>query len=160
MRSIDQTRQEIRDLAQAEPTPQALALLRQRVERSSNELNGQHWAFNLDGGLLWNISDVRKDLIVRGSGVGNALQRSIDTLSRTAEWASDSSLDSEILGRLRSATLDELTMQTLPASDQITDRRDFQSHILKFMRGFQNPISLSDRPEVLPHLIPLGCSRW
>lgn len=145
MRSIDQTRQEIRDLAQAEPTPQALALLRQRVERSSNELNGQHWAFNLDGGLLWNISDVRKDLIVRGSGVGNALQRSIDTLSRTAEWASDSSLDSEILGRLRSATLDELTMQTLPASDQITDRRDFHLQRKPIDGMFPSDMGLASR---------------
>jgi hypothetical protein len=145
MRSIDQTRQEIRDLAQAEPTPQALAQLRQRVERSSNDLNGQYWAFNMDGGLLWNISDVRKDLIVRGSGVGNALQRSIDTLARTAEWASDSSLDSEILGRLRSATLDELTMQTLPASDQITDRRDFHLQRKPIDGMFPSDMGLASR---------------
>jgi hypothetical protein len=125
MRFLEQSRQEIRDLAQAEPTPQALAQLRQRIERSYNELQGQHWAFNLDGGLLWNISDVRRDLINRGAGVGNSLLRSLDTLSRSAEWASDTSLDSEVLGRLRSATLDELTMHTLPGSDQITDRRDF-----------------------------------
>ena len=125
MRFIEQTRQEIRDLAQAEPSAQALTQLRQRVERSYNELHGQHWAFNLDGGLLWNISDVRRDLILRGAGVGNALQRSLDTLSKAVEWGSDGSLDSEVLGRLRSATLDELTKHTLPGSDQITDRRDF-----------------------------------
>ncbi|MFN6401468.1 MAG: hypothetical protein ACK449_16380 [Planctomycetota bacterium] len=125
IRFLDQSRQEIRDLAQAEPTPQALSQLRQRIERSHVELNGQHWAFNLDGGMLWNISDVRRDLIIRGSGVGNSLQRTLDTLSKTAEWASDTSLDSEVLGRLRSATLDELTTHTLPGSDQITDRRDF-----------------------------------
>jgi len=125
MRFIDQTRQEIRDLAQAEPSDQALNQLRQRIERSYNELHGQHWAFNLDGGLLWNISDVRRDLIVRGSGVGNSMQRSLDTLSKAVEWGSDTSLDSEVLGRLRSATLDELTKHTLPGSDQITDRRDF-----------------------------------
>jgi hypothetical protein len=125
MRFIEQTRQEIRDLAQSEPSAQALTQLRQRVERSYNELHGQHWAFNLDGGLLWNISDVRRDLILRGAGVGNALQRSLDTLSKAVEWGSDGSLDSEVLGRLRSATLDELTKHTLPGSDQITDRRDF-----------------------------------
>ncbi|MCY3004901.1 MAG: hypothetical protein NTV29_02870 [Planctomycetota bacterium] len=145
MRLIEQTRQEIRDLSLAEPSPQALASLRQRIERSYNDLNSQHWAFNLDGGLLWNISDVRRDLILRGSGVGNALQRSIDTLSRTTEWASDSSLDSEVLGRLRSATLDELTLQTLPASDQITDRRDFHLERKPIDAMFPSDMGLASR---------------
>lgn len=124
-RFLEQTRQEIRDLAQGEPSDQALMQLRQRVERFHNELQGQHWAFNLDGGLLWNVSEFRRDLLQRGYGIGNSLQRSLDTMSRTAEWASDTSLDSVVLGRLRSATLDELTLHTLPGSDQITDRRDF-----------------------------------
>ena len=39
-------------------------------------------------------------------------------------------------------------------------RFEIRSHVLKFMRGFQNPISLNDRPEILPHLIPLGCASW
>ena len=164
MRYLDQSRQEIRDLAQSEPSTQALAQLRQRIERSHVELQGQHWAFNLDGGLLWNISDVRRDLILRGSGVGKALNKALDTLSKTAQWASDTSLDSEVLGRLRSATLDEMTLHALPGSDQISDRRDFHLQRKPVDPLFPSDMGLASRAwaNLIENWLdlPVGTAQW
>jgi len=164
IRFLDQTRQEIKDLAQAEGSSQAHELLLRRIERCANELQGQHWAFNLEGGLLWSIQETRKDLMQRSHGVGNAMVRSVELFSRTSDWNTDTSLDSEVLGRLRSATLDELTNAALPATNQMLDRREVHQRRKPLDSLFPSDMGLASRAwtQVMENWIamPAGSPEW
>ncbi len=164
IRFLDQTRQEIKDLAQAEGSSQAHEALLRRIERCANELQGQHWAFNLEGGLLWSIQETRKELMQRGHGVGNAMVRSVELFSRTNDWNTDTSLDSEVLGRLRSATLDELTKAALPATNQMLDRRDVHQRRKPLDTLFPSDMGLASRAwtQVMENWIamPAGSQEW
>ncbi len=124
-RFLDQTRLELRDLTQAEPSSQAHQNLLQRIQRSASDLQGQHWAFNLDGGLWWSVADYRRNLIQLGHGTGNAMTRVLGTVMKQPEWLRDSRLDSELLQKLRGALLDEVAFAQLPATSVMMDRRDF-----------------------------------
>ncbi len=164
IRFLDQTRQEIKDLAQAEGSSQAHEVLLRRIERCANELQGQHWAFNLEGGLLWSIQETRKELMQRGHGVGNAMVRGVELFSRTNDWNTDTSLDSEVLGRLRSATLDELTKAALPATNQMLDRRDVHQRRKPLDTLFPSDMGLASRAwtQVMENWIamPAGSPEW
>jgi len=164
LRVLDQTRQEIKELAQVEGTSQAHEQLLRRIERFSNDLQGQHWAFNLEGGLLWSIQETRKELIQRSQGIGNAMTRSIELFSRTNDWNSDTSLNSDVLGRLRSATLDELTDATLPASSQFLDRKDIHQRRKPLDPLFPSDMGLASRAwtNVIDQWInlPAGSTEW
>ena len=94
---------------------------------------------------LWNISDTRRDLILRGAGVGNAMLRAIDAASKLQEWAADPNLDSDLLRRLRSSNLNELSMGILPASDQILARRDFHQYRTPNDPNFPSDMGLASR---------------
>ena len=164
LRVLDQTRQEIKELAQAEGTSQAHEQLVRRIERFYNDLQSQHWAFNLEGGLLWSIQETRKDLMQRSQGIGNAMARSIELFSRTNDWNSDTSLNSDVLGRLRSATLDELTQATLPASSQFLDRKDIHQRRKPLDPLFPSDMGLASRAwtNVIDQWInlPAGSTEW
>jgi hypothetical protein len=164
LRFLDQTRQEIKELTQTEGTSQAHEQLLRRIERSYNDLQGQHWAFNLEGGLLWNIQETRKELIQRSQGIGNAMARSIELFSRTNDWNSDTSLNSDVLGRLRSATLDELTQTTLPATSQFIDRKDIHQRRKPLDPLFPSDMGLASRAwtNVIDQWInlPAGSTEW
>ncbi len=127
-RFLDQSRNELQDLIDAEPGPGAYQQLLTRVERSVEDLRHHHWAFNMDGGLWWNLSDLRHELTQRGHGIGNSMFRSIDNVSQSQASEAEFAGDSRAVQEWKNLLLDELTIALLPASDSILDRREFHLH--------------------------------
>jgi len=100
----------------------------------------------------------------RSQGIGNAMARSIELFSRTNDWNSDTSFNSDVLGRLRSATLDELTQATLPASSQFLDRKDIHQRRKPLDPLFPSDMGLASRAwtNVIDQWInlPAGSTEW
>ncbi len=123
-RWIDQTQTEIRDIVQGEANETTALQLKQRIERSYNELKTYRWAYNLDGGLMWSNGDARRDLLQRAGSVWPVLNQVFEQMQRLSEVSKDPTIDSKTLTTRRMMLLDELAGPIANAAIQMVDRRD------------------------------------
>ena len=123
-RWIDQTRLEIRDIAQADESAQSVNHLKNRIERSSNELKGMRWGFNLGENLIWVTIDSRKELLNQSGSLGTSFENLLQKLNQRLEATVDKSLATdELLSRVNKLD-SETTGPLISALAQMLDRRD------------------------------------
>jgi len=123
-RWIDQTRLEIRDITQADESPQSVNQLKQRIERSSNELKGMRWGFNLGENLTWVTIDSRKELLNQSGSLWASFEAFLQRLSQRLEATMDKSLATdELLSRVNKLD-SETTGPLISALVPMLDRRD------------------------------------
>ena len=123
-RWIDQTRLEIRDIAQADESAQSVNQLKQRIERSSNELKGMRWGFNLGENLIWVTIDSRKELLNQSGSLWTSFEDLLQKLNQRLGATADKSLATdELLSRVNKLD-SETTGPLISALAQMLDRRD------------------------------------
>jgi hypothetical protein len=123
-RWIDQTRLEIRDIAQADESAQSVNQLKQRIERSANELKGMRWGFNLGENLIWVTIDSRKELLNQSGSLWTSFEDLLQKLNQRLEATADKSLATdELLSRVNKLD-SETTGPLISALAQMLDRRD------------------------------------
>lgn len=139
-RWIDQTRLEIRDITQADESPQSVNQLKQRIERSSNELKGMRWGFNLGENLTWVTIDSRKELLNQSGSLWANFETLLQRLSQRLEATVDKSLATdELLSRVNKLDSDT-TGPLISAFVQMLDRRDI--HQLRTVADPMFPIDM------------------
>jgi hypothetical protein len=127
-RVLDQTRNELNHRIQQEPNSETLNALANEVKRFAENLRHQHWAFNMDGGLWWNIADTRRDLIQRGLGIHASMLQSVDRLQRDQTEVADGTIHSDGLQQLRALSIQSAAMRVQAATRQMADRKELHQH--------------------------------
>ncbi len=138
-RWLEQTRTEMQDLTQQAPSDQATKGLRARIERSVAELQNVRWVFNLQGNLIWDVVNCRKELLNRSGSLWQSIERFYDRHNRRVEANNDKSIDTlELLARNEKLT-QEATGPILSAINQMLERRDIHQR-----RALSDPLYASD----------------
>ena len=138
-RWLEQTRTDMQDLTQQTPSDQATKSLRSRVERSATELQNVRWVFNLQGNLMYDVMNCRKELLNRSGSLWQSIERFYDRHNRRVEANNDKSIDTmELLARNEKLT-QEAAGPILSAISQMLERRDIHQR-----RAFSNPMYASD----------------
>lgn len=138
-RWLDQTRTDMQDLAQQAQSDQATKGLRARIERSVSELQNVRWVFNLQGNLIWDVVNCRKELLNRSGSIWQSIERFYDRHNRRVEVGKDKSIDTlEQLARNEKLT-QEATGPILSAISQMLERRDIHQR-----RALSDPMYASD----------------
>lgn len=144
-RTLDQTRTELNHRIQQEPTAEGFNALVIEVKRFAENLRHQHWAFNLDGGLWWNISDQRRDLMQRGAGIHVAMTQSLERAERDQADLSDKSLDSDLAQQLRAMSIQSASYRVQSAIRQMLDRRELHQNRVPTDPSFAGDMGLAMR---------------
>ncbi|MCY2983994.1 MAG: hypothetical protein NTY15_10185 [Planctomycetota bacterium] len=138
-RWLDQTRTEMQDLAQQAQSEQATKGLRARIERSVSELQNVRWVFNLQGNLISDVVNCRKELLNRSGSLWQSIERFNDRHTRRVEAGNDKSIDTlELLAR-NEKLAQEATGPILSAISQMLERRDIHQR-----RALSDPLYASD----------------
>ena len=138
-RWLEQTRTEMQDLTQQAPSDQATKGLRARIERSVAELQNVRWVFHLQGNLIWDVVNCRKELLNRSGSIWQSMERFYDRHNRRVEANNDKSIDTlELLARNEKLTR-EATGPILSAISQMIERRDIHQR-----RALSDPLYASD----------------
>ena len=138
-RWLEQTRTEMQDLTEQTQSDQATKGLRSRIERSAAELQNVRWVFNLQGNIMWDVMNCRKELLNRSGSLWQSIERFYDRHSRRVEANNDKSIDTmELLARNKKLT-QEAVGPILSAISQMLERRDIHQR-----RAFSDPMYASD----------------
>lgn len=147
IRWVSDTMLEIADLCQTDvDTPasqqQRDAIrdqLRQRIERSVQELRHQRWGYSLGGNLIWNIGNARRDLWNQSGSLRNTLDMSLELIRKRNQMLRDNPEPSPELQAQMESLLQEIVGPSYVAFGQVLDRRDLHQR-----RGFADPMFASD----------------
>lgn len=144
-RTLDQTRSELNHLSRQESTPENRTALANEIRRVAENLRHQHWAFNLDGGLWWNIAEIRRDLIQRGLGLHVLATQTIERMEREQAELADKSIPSELMQQLRSISMQSARNRSLAVAQQMVDRRELHQHRMPIDPQFASDMGLATR---------------
>jgi len=138
-RWVDQTRTEIGELVEQEPSEKANSALRSRIDRSAIELKNVRWAYNLQGNLTWDAINGRKELVNRSGSLWSNFERFSERHYRRTELNKEKSLATDELMNRNESLVSEVTGPILSALGQMLDRRDIHQR-----RSFTDPLFASD----------------
>jgi hypothetical protein len=142
-RNLEQMRLDLNHRIHQEPTSENFAELANEAKRFAENLREQHWAFNMDGGLWWNIADLRRDLIQRGSGIHIRMQQAVDHLERNQFEMVDPKLDSDLLQQLRALAIHSAALRVRAAASQMSDRKELHQQRIPVDSHFASDMSLA-----------------
>ncbi|MFN9437355.1 MAG: hypothetical protein ACK6DC_20760 [Planctomycetota bacterium] len=142
-RNLDQMRLDLNHRIHQEPTSENFAELANEAKRFAETLRQQHWAFNMDGGLWWNITDLRRDLIRRGSGTHLRMQQAVDHLERNQFEMVDPKLDSDLLQQLRALAIHSAELRVRAGASQMADRKELHQQRIPVDSHFASDMSLA-----------------
>ncbi len=143
--TLDQTRNELNHRSQQESTPENRTALANEVKRVTENLRHQSWAFNLDGGLWWNIADTRRDLIQRGMGLHVLATQTIERMEREQAELADKNIPSELLQQLRGISMQTVENRSRAVAQQMVDRRELHQHRMPIDPQFASDMGLAMR---------------
>lgn len=143
--TLDQTRTELNHRSQQESTPENRTALANEVKRVTENLRHQSWAFNLDGGLWWNIADTRRDLIQRGMGLHVLATQTLERMEREQAELADKNIPSELLQQLRAISMQSAENRSRAVAQQMVDRRELHQHRMPIDPQFASDMGLAMR---------------
>jgi hypothetical protein len=131
-RWVDQTMLELKDLSEIEfnehstepEREQAHAQLRGRIQRSSDELRGVRWAFNLGGNMIWGINSTRLELFNTSGSLRYVFNETMDRVRRRNDAVREQKEPNPDLALRVQSLEQDLTGPSFTALGQMLDRRD------------------------------------
>jgi hypothetical protein len=142
---LDQTRTDLHHRCDQEPTTENFNLLANDIKRVHENLGHQHWVFHLDGGLWWNVSDTRRDLIQRSTGLHTSMLQSIESMDSIRAELADKQMESDVVQQVREMTAKMAGIRIQNATMQMLDLRDFHQHRIPADPNFSRDMGLASR---------------
>lgn len=121
---IDQTRADFSDLNKSEGNEKSSLEVRNRIERTSEELKRVRWAYNLHSGLGLEATTGRKELLIRSGSLWSSFSRFLERQASLIAFSKERTQSTNLLIKRTNAILDEATGPILSALSQMIDRRD------------------------------------